>query len=155
MANIDHKQERWSTEELFPAIGSQLIKQAIDTLNSKVGAVGEFRAQLNPQMAPKAFVEVLEKYEEMIRLVSRLAAYGQLKFTEDTQDQAAQTFQAQMHQLLAEVDNQTLFFKLWWKGLDAEAADDRKRRRAEPLVDRIGQRAQGGLQRAPDHGCDL
>ncbi|MEK6588699.1 MAG: oligoendopeptidase F, partial [Chloroflexota bacterium] len=123
MTNVDHKQERWSTEELFPAIGSQLIKQAIDTLNSKVGAVEQFRAQLNPQMAPKAFVEVLEKYEEMIRLVSRLAAYGQLKFTEDTQDQAAQTFQAQMHQLLAEVDNQTLFFKLWWKSLeDAQAA---------------------------------
>ncbi|MEK7682866.1 MAG: M3 family oligoendopeptidase [Chloroflexota bacterium] len=123
MTNVDHKQERWSTEELFPAIRSEPIKQAIDTLNSKVGAFEQFRAQLNPRMAPKAYVEVLEKYEEMIRLVSRLAAYGELKFTEDTQDQAAQTFQAQMHQLLAEVDNQTLFFKLWWKSLeDAQAA---------------------------------
>jgi len=130
MANIDYKQERWSTEELFPAIGSQLIKQAIDTLNSKVGAFEEFRAQLNPQIVPKGFVEVLEKYEEMIRLVSRLAAYGQLKFTEDTQDQAAQTFQAQMHQLLAEVDNQTLFFKLWWKGLEEK--------QAAPLLDAAG-----------------
>lgn len=130
MTNADHKQERWSTEELFPAIRSEQIKQAIETLNSKVGAFEEFRPQLNPQMAPKAFVEVLEKYEEMIRLASRLAAYGQLKFTEDTQDQAAQTFQAQMHQLLAEVDNQTLFFKLWWKSLeDAQAA---------PLLDAAG-----------------
>jgi oligoendopeptidase F len=59
----------------------------------------------------------------MSRLISRLGSYAYLKFTEDTQDQAAQTFQARTHQLGAEIDNRTMFFKLWWKGLDDSEAE--------------------------------
>jgi oligoendopeptidase F len=59
----------------------------------------------------------------MSRLISRLGSYAYLKFTEDTQDQAAQGFQARTHQLGAEMDNRTMFFKLWWKGLEDNEAD--------------------------------
>ncbi len=122
MTNLDYKQERWSTEELFPGISSPQINQAIDTLNSAVTAFERFRKALSPQLVPKEFAEILGKYEEMTRLAWRLAAYAELKFTEDTQDQAAQTLQAQMHQLMADVDNRTLFFKLWWKALEDDQA---------------------------------
>jgi oligoendopeptidase F len=55
-------------------------------------------------------------------LASRLGAYGQLWFSEDTQNQAALAFMGRMEQLLTEAYNRILFFRLWWKALDDEAA---------------------------------
>jgi oligoendopeptidase F len=61
-------------------------------------------------------------YDLITRQVSRLYGFASLKFAEDTQDQKAQAFQGRMQQKAAEMDNRTMFFKLWWKGLDDEPA---------------------------------
>ncbi|MEW6405756.1 MAG: M3 family oligoendopeptidase, partial [Chloroflexota bacterium] len=49
--------------------------------------------------------------------------FAGLSFTADTQDQAAQSLQARVQQFLAEVENRTLFFNLWWKELDQANAN--------------------------------
>jgi len=74
-------------------------------------------------MAPGLFVEILRQYEQASRRISRLYAFGYLRFAEDTQGGQAQTFLARAQQLAAEFDNRTMFFKLWWKGLQDEPAE--------------------------------
>jgi oligoendopeptidase F len=49
---------------------------------------------------------------------NRLSAFAGLWFSEDTQNQAAFSFLAKTEDLLARAQNRTLFFSLWWKGLD-------------------------------------
>ncbi len=122
MSSEEYSQERWSLDELFPELDSKEIEDAIKALDAQVASFEELRDRLSADMNPEAFVEGLDKYDQMSRLISRLSAYAYFKFTEDTQDQAAQAFQARTHQLGAEMDNRTMFFKLWWKALaDGEA----------------------------------
>jgi oligoendopeptidase F len=130
MSGNDYEQERWHLDELFPALDSQEIEDAIKTVEADVARFEELRDRLSADMGTETFIESLDKYDLMARQVSRLAAYAYLKFTEDTQDQAALAFQARTQQLGAELDNRTMFFKLWWKSLeDGEA---------EPLMDATG-----------------
>lgn len=122
MSNEEYMQEKWNLDELFPALDSSEIEDAIQALEGNVEAFEGYRDKLSADMGSEALVEILDKYDDMGRQVSRLAAYAYLKFTEDTQDQAALTFQARTHQLGAELDNKTMFFKLWWKSLEDDEA---------------------------------
>jgi len=54
--------------------------------------------------------------------MTRLGGYARLWFAEDTQAQDALAFLGRMEQLSTEVQNRLLFFELWWKGLEEEAA---------------------------------
>jgi len=123
MTTTTYKQERWSLEDLFPAIDSPRIQAAREELEGMIDDFKGVRDKLVPDLAEEEFVRILEAYEQGIRLLYRLYGFGSLSFAEDTQDQQAQILQAQMLQLTAEVDNRSLFFKLWWKGLDDEAAE--------------------------------
>jgi oligoendopeptidase F len=123
MPNEEYVQERWNLDDLFPALDSTEIEEAIKDLEAQVASFEEFRDRLSADMGTETFIEALDKYDLMSRLISRLGSYAYLKFTEDTQDQTAQAFQARTHQLGAELDNRTMFFKLWWKGLEDNEAE--------------------------------
>jgi oligoendopeptidase F len=74
-------------------------------------------------MSSEAFLEVMELAESIRTLAARLTGYAQLWFAEDTQSQDALVFLGRMEQLATEVQNRLLFFELWWKGLEEEAAE--------------------------------
>jgi oligoendopeptidase F len=122
MTATKYKQEKWSLEDLFTDIDSSDMQETRERLEDMIQNIEGVRDKLAPDMAEEEFVEILEAYEQGIRLLYRLYWFGSLSFAEDTQDQSAQTLQAQMQQLAAEVDNRTLFFKLWWKELEDEPA---------------------------------
>ena len=123
MPNDEYKQERWNLDDLFPALDSTEVEEAIKTLEAQVASFEEFRDRLSADLGQETFLQILDSYDQMSRLISRLGSYAYLKFTEDTQDQTAQAFQARTHQLGAEMDNRTMFFKLWWKGLEDDEAE--------------------------------
>jgi oligoendopeptidase F len=122
MTNETYLQERWSLADLFDAFDAPEVQKTQDELEEMFGTFDGSREKLTADMKGKDFVAVIEAYERIVRSLSRLGAYGSLRFSEDTQDQAAQTFQAQMQQLSAQADNRTMFFKLWWKELEEEPA---------------------------------
>lgn len=117
-----YQQEPWSLDELFTGFDAAEVEEATRALKEKAALFSTVREELRPDMDAGRFVNILQAYEEMVRLASRLGSYGQLRFAADTQDQQAQGFMARMQQLMASLDNQTMFFKLWWKGLEDEAA---------------------------------
>lgn len=122
MAVGKYKQGRWSLDDLFPGFNSSEIEEALNQVETKLQAIEAFRPQLLPEISIQTFLELLQEYEELTQLIARLYAFSSLSFAADTQDQTAQTALARVQQLAAETHNRTLFFELWWKGLDEELA---------------------------------
>jgi oligoendopeptidase F len=118
-----YEQTAWSLNDLFPASDSPEAEQAIQELKRQVKEFEEYRDQLSEGISVEAFHEILDQYERLARMHTRVLGFAHLLFAQDTQDQDAQTFLGQMQQLSADLQNQTLFFTLWWKGLGDEAAD--------------------------------
>jgi oligoendopeptidase F len=123
MASEDYIQERWSLDDLYPGIESGELEQAKEALEQMTADFEGVRERLSTDMSEAEFLEILQAYENAVRLLSRMLYYGHLRFAEDTQDQKAQSFLAQVQQRSATFDNRTMFFKLWWKGLEDEQAD--------------------------------
>jgi oligoendopeptidase F len=121
--SIDYQQEAWSLDDLFPSLDSSQLKDAIRALEEHVQAFEAYRAKLSDDIDKDTFLEILDAYEKGHRQMSRLYYYSYLEFSADTQNQAAQTLFGQFQQLLAELDNKTMFFKLWWKELDEKHAE--------------------------------
>jgi oligoendopeptidase F len=112
----------WDLSELFESFEDPEIERSIDSVESLVTELESYRARLTDDIAPDSFLELLKRYEELDRLTSRVEGYAFLRFSEDTQDQQAQPFQARVRQVLAEIQNRILFITLWWKSLDQEYA---------------------------------
>src|SRR3972149_5773112 len=114
---------RWSLGDLFPAHDSKEMKAAIKQLEDQAAAREKWRDKLGNDISDKDFLALLQLLETSARLTGRVGQFAGLFFAEDTQNQQAQSFQAQIDQKLAELRNRTLFFSLWWKSLDDKTAD--------------------------------
>jgi oligoendopeptidase F len=121
--STNYQQEAWSLDDLFPGLDSPELKQAIEGLQAHVESFEGYRTKLRDDIDQNSFLEILKAYEEGHRQMARLYAYSFLEFSADTQNQAAQTLFGRIQQLTAELDNKTMFFKLWWKGLDDKSAE--------------------------------
>lgn len=116
------EQTKWSLADLYPGFSSPELEADYDKLEEQVAAFEGLRPHLTPDLAADRFLEILHALEGMMRIAYRLYAFAGLSFAADTQDQVAQTAQARVQQFLAEMENRTLFFSLWWKDLDDENA---------------------------------
>ncbi len=120
---MTYKLSRWSLGDLFPGVDSPELEQAFTKLEQHVASFEKLRPQLKEGMPVSSFLEVLHDLEEATALASKLNSYAGLAFAADTQDQAIQALLGRIQQFMAEMDNRTLFFSLWWKDLpETEAA---------------------------------
>lgn len=113
----------WSLDDLFPAATGSEIEQAFAELESEVSRFEQVREQLEPGISVETLAAIIRHLEQINRLAYRLYAFAGLRFAADTQDQTAQTLLARVQQFMARLSNRTLFFSLWWKGLDDAAAE--------------------------------
>ncbi|NOZ70893.1 MAG: M3 family oligoendopeptidase [Chloroflexi bacterium] len=116
-------QEKWCLEELFPGADSPEFENAKTALIEKVATFTKVRSLLNPDIDTKTFLDIIAQLEVITEESYRIYGFAGLWFSEDTQNQLAQGLQAQVQQIMAELTNRTLFFSLWWKGLDDENAE--------------------------------
>jgi oligoendopeptidase F len=123
MTTPAYRQEKWSLDDLFPAIDSPELTQALKKAEVLAADLEAKRSELSPEMEIDTFLSVLQGYEDLISLMQTIEYFAFLLFSEDTQNQKAQSFMARMQQAAAETENRTLFFKLWWKALDDAAAE--------------------------------
>ena len=115
-------QEKWSLKDLYPNFDSPELEKSYQKLDEQISAFEALRPKLKADMDVEDFMEMLESAEKSTRIAHKLYSFAGLAFTADTQDQVAQSAQSRAEQFLAEVENRTLFFSLWWKDLDAETA---------------------------------
>jgi oligoendopeptidase F len=114
---------RWSLEDLLPATKGPELDQILADLVSNVAELEACRDQLSPDLPEAEFQRLMAVVEKISALANRLGAYGYLWYSEDTQDQDALAFRGRMEKLLTDVQNRTLFFDLWWKGLEDGPAE--------------------------------
>jgi oligoendopeptidase F len=119
---MSFEQTKWSLADLYPGFSSPELEAAYDKIEEQVTSFEELRAHLTPDLPADRFLEIVRALEETNRIAHRLYAFSGLSFAANTQDQVAQTAQARVQQFLAEMENRTLFFSLWWKDLDDQNA---------------------------------
>jgi oligoendopeptidase F len=110
--------KKWDLNGLFPGFDSPELESAFDNVEEQVASFEGVRGKLNPDMDAGTFLDVVRASEETTRIVNRLYAFAGLSFAEDTQNQNAQSLMGRVQQFVAEIQNRTLFFNLWWKDLD-------------------------------------
>lgn len=113
---------KWDLSPLYPGYDSPELQNAFDMIEEQVTSFEGVRNKLMPEISAEQFVDVLKASEATARIGNKLYSFAGLSFTADTQDQKAQSLQARVLQFLAEIENRTLFFSLWWKELDNENA---------------------------------
>lgn len=119
---ITYQQMPWTLAALFPGHDSPEMQAAFEELEAYVADFEARREALREDISLATFMEIVQQLEQYSKLAYKIYAFSQLWFTEDTQNQDAQTFMATVQQFMAGLQNRTLFFSLWWKGLDDENA---------------------------------
>jgi oligoendopeptidase F len=117
-SNLSYEISRWSLGDLFPAFDSEEMKSGFAAVESRVAEFESQRSKLDDGISVADFMAFVHQVEEISQMLSRIGSFAGLWYTEDTQNQAAQNFQARVDQFGAEIHNRILFFSLWWKSLD-------------------------------------
>jgi len=124
------KISRWDLGDLFPSADSEEFKQALSLLESAVADFEQRREDLGDSIDQRKFLEIIKEFEEITTRMHTIGGYAELWFTEDTQDQKAQSLLAKVEQLSADISNRVMFFTLWWKSIEDEIAN--------PLMEDVG-----------------
>ncbi|RPJ20436.1 MAG: oligoendopeptidase F, partial [Chloroflexi bacterium] len=115
--------KKWDLGELFPGSDSPELQAAFDHVEEQVTSFEGVRGKLKADMNTETFLDVVRASEETARIVNKMYAFAELSFAADTQDQNAQSLVGRVQQFVAEIQNRTLFFDLWWKDLDDANAE--------------------------------
>jgi oligoendopeptidase F len=118
MVTLAYQTTRWSLSDLFESQNSADMRAALDNLEALVAQFEKQRPRLQADISTEAFLLAVKDYEAINHLAQRIYSFAGLSFAADTQDQAIQAFMARIDQLVAELENRSLFFGLWWKALD-------------------------------------
>jgi oligoendopeptidase F len=119
---MSYKLSPWSLKDLFPGVDSPEVEAAFKQLEQQAGNFERLREQLQPDLQVSNFLEILRASEEIRRNANILSAYAEMAFSADTQDPSIQALLGRIQQFLAELENRSMFFDLWWKELDDENA---------------------------------
>jgi oligoendopeptidase F len=120
---MTYSQSPWSLSDLFPSSDSPEMKAGFDELDVKVVEFEALRPSLSADMPKEAFLDLIARLEAISRLENRIYDFAALSFEANTQDQAIQAFKADVESRISIIENRTLFFSLWWKDLDDNAAE--------------------------------
>jgi len=115
--------KKWNLDELFTGFDSPELNAAFDNVEEQVASFEGVRDKLTPDIDAETFLDVVRASEATTRIVNRIYAFAGLSFAEDTQNQNAQSLIGRVQQFVAEMQNRTLFFSLWWKEVDDSNAE--------------------------------
>ncbi|NUM48801.1 MAG: oligoendopeptidase F, partial [Anaerolineales bacterium] len=118
-----YEQTRWQLDDLFPGRDSDEMKAGFEALEATVSAFEARRGELTSEISPAALLDFVTQMENIYRLGYRVYGFAALWFSENTQNQDAQTFMGKVQQIFAQLQNRILFFSLWWKDVDDENAE--------------------------------
>lgn len=113
---------QWNLKDLLRHPDKDLETRS-RTLNEHVRSLEDLRNSLSSTLAPRTFLKGLQLREAIASESSRLTAYGQLWFAQNTQNQRARAFETQVRKHMLPISNRILFFDLWWQRLGDRTAE--------------------------------
>ena len=120
---MEYIQSKWQLDDLYPEDYKEAFQADIDTLQQKIETFTKYRGELNSDIAPERFVQILDEFAELNELGQKLGGFAHLRAAADTQDTAILSLMGQTQAILTEAFNKIMFFELWIRSLDdAEAA---------------------------------
>ena len=120
---MEYIQSKWQLDDLYPEDYKAAFQADIDTLQQKIETFTKYRGELNSNIAPERFVQILDEFAELNELGQKLGGFAHLRAAADTQDTAILSLMGQTQAILTEAFNKIMFFELWIRSLDdAEAA---------------------------------
>ena len=123
MTKTNYEISSWDLGDLLDSTETAYIDQLNADLESLTQNLEAKRETLTDDISQTDFEAFMASYEESLRVAYRLYAYSSLWFTTNTQSQEALGFKGKVEQLYLEFQNRTLFFELWWKGLEDSVAE--------------------------------
>ena len=117
-----YTQSPWSLKDLFNGFDDANIDATYQQMEALITNFEAYRAELQASIPTERFLVIIHAMETLEKLGYRLYGFAELSFAANTQDQKAQIAIARVQQFIADAENRTLFFSLWWKALDNENA---------------------------------
>src|SRR5512142_3281107 len=121
MAPLDQP-SRWSLTDLFPAPAAEKLDSALAGLEQAVCDFEAMRPLLSATISARDFQAVLAKLEAIVTRKSRIEAFADLSFFQDTGNVDALSLRDRVSQILVNVGNRCLFFDFWFRDLSEETA---------------------------------
>jgi len=116
------EQGKWDLSELVQSASPEDVGRRLQAIEERVARFEAVRAELGGTLSPERFADLLQEYERLTEEMVVVGSYGSLWFASDTLSEAALTYRNRVEQALTEWENRLLFFTLWWKDLDDDAA---------------------------------
>jgi len=108
----------WNLDNLFRLEDTDTL---IAQLQEKAGEFAKLRGRLE-RLKPDEFMDVVAQQEKIVELASRLSGRAELALSENTSDPERTAYASRISQVVADAQNKMVFFELWFKKLDDEAA---------------------------------
>jgi oligoendopeptidase F len=121
--NLPDEKPRWSLQDLLPG-GNEDLERLLDQIESCVQSLESLRPRLSADLPVPGFLEVLHTVEMLHTLTSVAGGYAYLGYAESTQDPNALSVRDRIEQVLTDVENRTVFFRLWFQQLSDEPASN-------------------------------
>lgn len=118
---MENNKDVWDLKSLFKGKTEQEIIDKAISLKKKII---EKKSLLNEETLPETVTEIIKLIEEMQIEFSRVVGYYALRSHVDVNDEEASAKLDYYNQLLAEVDNEIMFFELWFIGLPDEKTQE-------------------------------
>jgi oligoendopeptidase F len=119
-----YKQTRWRLDDLYPGPDSPEFQGALGQIEEKLQGLEDHHPWLTSKLTGDEFLEIIRRYEDLVRLLSRVINYGFLLLAEDIRSGRAQECWGQVQHIAAQAERRTLFLNLWWNSLDDKKAGE-------------------------------
>lgn len=108
--------------DIEPILAGKSFDDWMKEINLNVESFKKFRSILNDNITPSKVLGIIKLEEEIVVGLSRVGTYYSLKFYANTKDSEALSKLGQLKQVGAEINNDLMFFSLWFMHLDEKVA---------------------------------
>ena len=106
---------KWDLSDLMKNPTKQMFDKKIKEIEKSAGQFERQKNQLKASITESKFLKLLHQIEYITEKSSHIGGYASLKYSEDTQSDEATTLLTKISQFGSKIENQILFFDLWWK----------------------------------------
>jgi oligoendopeptidase F len=106
---------KWNLSDLVKNPTKQVFDKRIKEIEKNATQFEKQKKILNSSISESKFLKMLHQIEDIAEKSSHIGGYASLKYSEDTQSDEATALLTKISQFGSRIENQILFFDLWWK----------------------------------------